>query len=168
MKIQLPANVSPRYAAIAAIAVALAAPMEGLRQYAYYDPPGVLTVCYGHTGSDVRKGVLYSKAECERLLGADMLAAVEQVEACVPGLPWKTAAAWADAVFNLGPKIVCDTRPPPMGATAARLLYEGRYREACEQLPRWNKARVGGKMVELPGLTKRRALERDLCLEGLK
>lgn len=30
-----------------------------------------------------------------------------------------------------------------------------------------NKARVAGKMVELPGLTKRRNLERDLCLEGL-
>ncbi len=31
------------------IAAALAAPMEGLRQYAYYDPPGILTVCYGST-----------------------------------------------------------------------------------------------------------------------
>lgn len=30
-----------------------------------------------------------------------------------------------------------------------------------------NKARVAGKMVELPGLTKRRHLEKDLCLEGL-
>jgi lysozyme len=162
MKVPLPANVSPRHAGIVALAVALAAPMEGLRQYAYYDPPGVLTVCYGHTGS-VQKGRLYSKAECEGLLGQDMLDAVRTVDRCVPGLPWKTAAAWADAVFNLGPTIACDQKR----STAARLLRAGMWREACMQLPRWNKARVAGKMVELPGLTKRRHLEKDLCLEGL-
>lgn len=162
MKIPLPAGTNPRHAAIVAIAVALAAPMEGLRQYAYYDPPGVLTVCYGHTGN-VQKGRLYSKAECERLLGEDMLDAVKTVDRCVPGLPWKTAAAWADAVFNLGPAIACDTGR----STAARLLKSGQWAQACHQLPRWNKARVAGKMVELPGLTKRRNLERDLCLEGL-
>lgn len=162
MKVPLPAGTNPRHAAIVAIAVALAAPMEGLRQYAYYDPPGVLTVCYGHTGN-VQKGRLYSKAECEGLLGKDMLDAVKTVDRCVPGLPWKTAAAWADAVFNLGPAIACDTSR----STAARLLKAGRWADACLQLPRWNKARVAGKMVELPGLTKRRNLERDLCLEGL-
>ena len=37
---------------------------------------------------------------------------------------------------------------------------------ACQQLPRWNKARVAGAMVELPGLTKRRAAEMALCMEG--
>ena len=33
-----------RVAAAAAIATAIAAPAEGLRQWAYYDPPGILTV----------------------------------------------------------------------------------------------------------------------------
>ena len=162
MKVPLPANVSARHAGIVALAVALAAPMEGLRQYAYYDPPGVLTVCYGHTGN-VQKGRLYSKADCEALRGADMLDAVRTVDRCAPGLPWKTAAAWADAVFNLGPAIVCS----PERSTAARLLKSGNLVQACHQLPRWNKARVAGSVVELPGLTKRRILERDLCLEGL-
>ena len=49
--------------AIAAV-VALTASSEGVRQFAYYDPPGILTVCYGHTGSDVKKGVKYSLDEC--------------------------------------------------------------------------------------------------------
>jgi lysozyme len=35
---------------------------------------------------------------------------------------------------------------------------------ACNELPRWTLA--GGK--ELPGLVKRRAAERDLCLQGLR
>ena len=44
---------TPRSKGALALAVALAVPAEGLRQYAYYDPPGILTVCYGTTGRDV-------------------------------------------------------------------------------------------------------------------
>ncbi len=145
------------------IAVALAAPLEGLRRVAYYDPPGVLTVCYGST-TNVDKNKVYSIAECKARLDKDMLAAVETVEKCAPGLPAKTLAAFGDAVYNLGPAVACLTA----NSTAARLLKQGKIEEACNQLPRWNKARVAGVMVELPGLTKRRKLEQQLCLEGLK
>ena len=41
------------------------------------------------------------------------------------------------------------------------------YAGACNQLPRWDKAKVAGVMINLRGLTKRRALERDTCLQGL-
>lgn len=153
---------SKRIAAAIAAATAIAVPAEGLRQWAYYDPPGVLTVCYGHTG-DVDKGRRYSIEECKALLDRDMLNAVLAVERCQPGLPEPVLAAFADAVFNLGPTVACDRSK----STAARLLATQRYAEACYQLPRWNKARVAGEMVELPGLTKRRDAERRLCLEGL-
>ena len=145
---------------IAAIAMTLAIPAEGLRQYAYYDPPGVLTVCYGTTGKDVIKGKKYSLEECRAFLERDMLEAVTIVERCHPGLPDPVVAAFADAVYNLGPSVACDS-------TASRYLAAGKLIAACDQLPRWNKARVGGVMVALPGLTKRRAAEQKLCLEGL-
>lgn len=148
---------------VVALAVALAAPAEGLRQYAYYDPPGVLTVCRGHTGPDVVKGRYYTLAECERFMSDDMQEAVDVVERCVPGIPEKVHAAFADAVFNLGPTIACNTAQ----STAARHLAAKNWIGACQQLPRWDKARVAGVMIALPGLTKRRALERDLCMEGL-
>lgn len=151
-----------RVVAATSIAVALAAPLEGLRQWAYYDPPGVLTVCYGST-KNVVKGVKYSIDECKRRLNTEMLQAVETVERCAPGLPVHTLAALGDAVYNLGPTIVCDTQR----STAARLLKAGKVVEACQQLPRWNKANVGGVMVALPGLTKRRAAEMNLCMQGL-
>ncbi len=144
----------------AAIATALAVPAEGLRQWAYYDPPGILTVCYGST-TNVQKNKKYSLDECTSRLNRDMFAAVQAVERCVPGLPVNVLAAFADAVYNIGPKIVCDL----VNSTAARLLKAGSITLACEQLPRWNKAKVLGVMVELPGLTKRRAAERTLCLE---
>ena len=150
-----------RNASIVAMAIAIATGAEGLRQYAYRDPPGILTVCYGHTGDVERRR--YSLEECEELLSTDMLEAVEQVEKCAPGLPAPVLAAFSDAVFNIGPKVACDTG----NSTAARMLAAGDYQGACDQLVRWDKARVAGVMVSLPGLTKRRAKERDLCLLGV-
>ena len=145
---------------IAALAMAIAIPAEGLRQFAYYDPPGVLTVCYGTTGKDVVKGKKYSLDECRAFLERDMLAAVDTVDRCHPGLPDKVRAAFADAVYNLGPTVAC-------ASTASKYLSAGHLTAACDQLPRWNKARVAGAMVALPGLTKRRAAEQALCLEGV-
>lgn len=146
--------------AATAIAIALAAPLEGLRQVAYYDPPGILTVCYGST-NNVQKGKVYSIAECKARLNNEMRQAIEIVERCVPGLPVNTLAAFGDAVFNMGPTITCDTE----NSAAARFLKAGKLTEACNQLPRWNKAKVAGVYVVLPGLTKRRNLEKELCLQ---
>lgn len=151
-------------AAIVTLAAALAAPFEGLRQYAYYDPPGVLTVCYGHTGSDVVKGKKYDVEWCKAKLAEDMLKAIDDVDRCAPGLPDGVRIAFADAVFNLGSKIVCNTG----ASTAARMLALGDIEGACHQLPRWDKARVAGVMVSLPGLTKRRLREEEICIEGLQ
>ncbi len=156
------ATTGKRVGTAVALAAAIAIPAEGLRQWAYYDPPGILTVCYGST-TDVQKGKKYSLDECKARLDADMLAAVQAVDRCAPGLPVPVLAAFSDAVYNIGPTVACDTSR----STAARLLKAGDLRGACDQLPRWNKARVAGAMVELPGLTKRRAKERELCLEGL-
>jgi GH24 family phage-related lysozyme (muramidase) len=162
-----------RLAVAAALAAALAMPAEGLRQVAYYDPPGILTACRGHTGADVKAGVRYSS---DQWLTSDMRAAVAKVDACAPGLPPEALAAFGDAVFNVGPTIACDTR----NSTAARYLQQysagaaGNQGSdvsvlvaACDQLPRWDKARIAGVLVRLPGLTKRRAAERELCLKGV-
>src|SRR5690349_21182057 len=95
-----------RTAVAAAIATALAIPAEGLRRVAYYDPPGILTVCYGST-TNVEKAKVYSLDECKARLDADMLAAVLIVDRCAPGLPVHVLAAFADAVYNMGPTIAC-------------------------------------------------------------
>lgn len=149
---------SKRTARIVALAAAIAVPAEGLRQWAYLDPPGILTVCFGST-TNVQRGKKYSLEECKARLDADMLNAVQAVERCHPGLPEHVHAAFADAVYNIGPKVACNS-------TASSLLAAGDIAAACNQLPRWNKATVAGRLVELPGLTKRRAKERDLCLHG--
>ena len=148
-----------RKSRIAAAAALIAAPLEGTYLYAYKDPGGVLTVCTWHTGADIVRGQRYSLEQCKALLEKDMLVAVEAVERCHPGLPDDIAIAFSDAVFNVGPKVACES-------TAAKRLAEHRYVEACNELPKWNKQRIGGVLVPLPGLTNRRALEREVCLRG--
>ena len=44
------------------------------------------------------------------------------------------------------------------------VLKAGDIPGACRQLPRWNRATVAGQSVVLPGLTKRRQAEMELCL----
>ena len=154
----MPAPDIKRYTAILGAAAALAAGFEGLRQYAYYDPrPGdaILTVCYGST-TNVEKGKKYSIDECKQRLADDMLDAVRVVERCHPNLPDNVLIAFADAVYNIGPKIACSS-------TASKYLKQGNYEAACRELPRWNKSNG----VVLPGLTRRRLAEMEICLDSL-
>ncbi len=153
-----------RRSAIVAAVVALAAPAEGLRHVAYYDPPGILTVCRGHTGPDVQAGRYYSDGECLQLEQLDAGHAVDQVLRCAPAAPESVAVAFADLTFNAGPTAACDR----VRSTAARYLAAGRWRAACEELPKWDKTHVAGQLVALPGLTRRRAMERNVCLGGLQ
>lgn len=148
----------------AAIATAIAIPAEGLRQVAYYDPPGILTACRGHTGPDVSAHVVYSLAQCDKWLDDDMRKAIAIVDTCAPGLPVPVLAAFGDAVFNLGSTVACNTQE----STAARMLKAGDWAGACRQLARWDKAKVMGIKVPLPGLTARRGKEMDVCLSGVQ
>lgn len=144
-----------RLAAAAAAAAAIAAGFEGLRQYAYYDPrpnDPIVTVCYGST-KNVERGKKYSIEECKRRLDADMAEAVAAVERCHPDLPFNVLVAFADAVYNIGPKVACNS-------TASRFLDQGNYRAACYELLRWDKS--NGKV--LPGLTRRRREDVAVCL----
>lgn len=150
-----------RLARLAALCCAVAAPCEGLREWAYADPgpEHTLTICYGHTGG-VKRGDHMTPEQCRAQLAADMGPAIAQVVRCAPGAPDGVVIAFADLTFNAGPRAACDREH----SAAARLLAAGRWREACEQLPRWNSS--GGAV--LPGLVKRRALEREICLQGVQ
>lgn len=65
-------------------------------------------------------------------------------------------AALVSFTYNVGGGAYCSS-------TLVRLLNNGFTLEACNQLPRWNKA----KGMPLPGLKTRREAERQLCIKGL-
>jgi len=92
----------------AALAMAVIVKWEGQRFVPYYDPVGVLTVCYGHTGPDVIAGKRYTLAECNALLQHDIAVATAMVQRCLPmPKPDHVQAALISATFNIGPRVVC-------------------------------------------------------------
>ena len=58
--------------------------------------------------------------------------------------------------YNIGGQAFCSS-------TLVRKLNAGDTVGACNELSRWTRA----KGIELPGLVKRRAAERAMCLQGL-
>lgn len=138
------------------IATPFVAIHEGLRPKAYLDPVGIPTICYGET-LNVKMGDVQTVENCNIMLKARLKMFGVAVDYIIePPMSAETHAAFTSFAYNVG--IDAFRR-----STLARLYNEGKKREACNQLPRWNKAK--GKV--LAGLTKRREQERQLCLKGL-
>jgi lysozyme len=131
---------------------------EGLRTRAYLDPVGIPTICYGHTGPDVKMGMVWSRAKCEATLLKDIAVHRAGVEKCVhaPMTPNQRDAVVSFA-FNVGVPKFCRS-------TMARKLNARDYIGAADEFPRWKYARVRGRNVVLRGLVKRRTAERNLFL----
>lgn len=144
-------------AAVLAAAAAIVKPWEGVEPTVYADIVGVPTVCYGHTGPDVKLGQpKRTMAECDRLLTGDLAEAYGYVQKCTPGLPEPTQAALVSFVFNVGPAGVC-------GSTLQKHMRAGNIAQGCGQLMRWVNA--GGRRVQ--GLVNRRTAEYKVCMQGV-
>lgn len=137
--------------AAVAMAAAMAMGFEGNAPTPYRDVGGVLTVCYGHTGSVEHRR--YADAECDALLQKDMAEANAIVHRCIT-VPMTIGqeAALTDGTYNAGQALVC-------GSTLQRKANAGDWLGACAELSRWVNA--GGRRLE--GLVRRRAAERALC-----
>src|SRR5450830_368014 len=145
-----------------ALAGVLATWYEGRRLTPYRDPVGILTVCEGITGKDVVPGKTYTPAECDALRDKHLRIADAAVsrQIRVPLTPWQRAAL-IDFTYNLGEEALA-------GSTLARHFNAGNAQAGCEQLSRWVKARVQGKLVTLRGLVDRRGAELEVCLGQLQ
>jgi lysozyme len=120
----------------------------------------VPTVCWGDT-SDVERGRVHSRAECERRLERQALAHTAPVLRCVPQLHGREGPLIASAslAYNIGPNAFCRS-------TAARRFRAGDWRRGCDAFLAWDKARVNGRLLRLRGLANRRHAERAICLRG--
>ena len=126
---------------------------EGLRPSAYRDAAGLWTVGYGHRiGSDV--GAI-SQAQADSYLYADAVKAAMRLSEVVrpevlASLSDAQYAALVSFVFNLG----CDPK-----WTLWAQLNASKLDCIPVQMMRFDKARLGGQLVEVPGLFNRRAAE---------
>lgn len=145
-----------------AIILTVAAPQiakyEGTRYTAYRDITGVLTVCDGHTGRDIKPKTVYTPKECTAMLDQDVTKAAEGVLAVSPELkdhPYTLAAAISFS-YNVG-----------LGtydkSSVRKSFHVGNFKQGCTDLLKY--AYAGGKYSD--GLYNRRKEEYAICMKGL-
>lgn len=143
---------------------------EGFQAKAYLCPAGKLTVGYGHTGKDVKPGMVISQAQADALLLADLRQAEKDVNSLVTAsLTQSQFDALVSFAFNVGSDIDLDTIAEGLGdSTLLRLVNRKDFDLASKEFLKWDKATnpKTGKKEALPGLTKRRRAESILFLGG--
>ena len=141
--------------------VALIKNFEGFSATKYDDGVGVMTIGYGHA---IKKTEVFNKPismqEAEAILVKDLAA----VDAAIS--KWVTVPlnqnqydAIGSFIFNLGAGSFA-------GSTLLKKLNAKDYEGASKEFIRWNKGRVKGALVEMPGLTRRRLAEQKLFATG--
>jgi GH24 family phage-related lysozyme (muramidase) len=126
---------------------------EGLSLTAYRDAVGVWTIGYGTT-LGVRPGMTITVSQAEALLKRDLLrfetAVATGVKVAINDDQFSALVVFS---YNVGEKAFTTS-------TLLKLLNQGNYQGAANELLRWNRA--GGRV--LAGLTRRRRAERALFL----
>ncbi|WP_439117164.1 lysozyme [Pantoea vagans] len=158
MKLRVIATLGAGAVAIASAMLTGGDGLEGSAAKPYHDVVGVLTVCNGHTGSDIVPGKTYTEQECRFLLEKDLNNVAAQIDPfIIQPIPDTTRAALYSFAYNVGPASF-------KKSSLLRHLNAGDTAGACDQLRRWIYA--GGKQWK--GLMNRREIERDVCMWGVK
>jgi lysozyme len=136
--------------------LALTEKSEGLSLVAYRDSGGVLTIGFGHTGTDVTAGMTITLVQAQALLQADLKSAEDSVSDLVQvALTPNQFSALVDFVFNVGEAAFA-------ASTLLSLVNQENFAAAAEQFGRWV---YDGAQV-LPGLVTRREAEKALFLDS--
>lgn len=128
---------------------------EGCRLTAYRCPSGVLTIGYGHTGSDVTAGKKITRSEADRLFDQDVKRFADKVAPIFAGVNLNNNQfdALVSLSYNIGslsikaPTLLRKVKANPNDSTIR------------EEFLKHVNARVNGVLKPLPGLVKRRTAE---------
>ena len=125
----------------------------------YFDIGNVLTVCDGHTGTDIDKDRIYTKAECDAFRNKDILKHQAGILECIK-VPLNRNQVDAFTLFasNVGVSAFCRSN------SVLKPLNAGNYAAACNGMTEW--VFVQGKRVQ--GLANRREFEKALCMKEVK
>ena len=129
---------------------------EGLSLECYFCPSDVLTIGYGHTGTDVYIGQRITEAEAEALLRSDLKYFEKSVNFLIKRpLTQHEYDAIVSFAFNVGVGAL-------EASTFRKRINAGEEKPLCfkQEFIRWNKSFNG----VLPGLTRRREAEIALAL----
>ncbi|SFN18982.1 lysozyme [Nitrosomonas communis] len=141
---------------ISALALVMIASFESYRGTSYDDGVGVQTIGFGTT-EGVKAGDRTGPVRVLRMLYRDANEITKQINECVGDVPvfQHEADAYVSLAYNIGATAFCRS-------TLVKKLKQTPpdYLGACTEILRWDKA--GGRV--LPGLTKRRQQEYQLCM----
>ncbi|HEF8785505.1 TPA: lysozyme [Providencia alcalifaciens] len=139
---------------VIALTVAMLSFFEGVEYKPYKDVVGVLTVCYGHTGSDIIPTKTYTEVECKALLEKDLVIVAKAVNPLIKvNIPDYTRAALYSFTYNVGTGAFSRS-------TLLKKLNAGDHVGACNELKRW----IYAEGVQWKGLMTRREVEEAVCL----
>lgn len=152
----LPASIGPKGIALIKQFEGCARRRPGGLVEAYPDPgtgDAPWTIGWGATGPGIGPGTLWTQAQCDARLEADLERYASEVAAALGDAP--TTQAQFDALVSFHYNTGAIAR-----ATLTARHRAGNIPGAASEFTRWNRA--GGRV--LPGLTRRRAAEADLYL----
>lgn len=151
---------------ISAEGVALMHHFESCRLVAYPDPGSKdghpWTIGWGHTGPEVRRGLVWTQAQADAAFVQDLAATGAGVQRLVKvPLAQGQFDALVSFAYNVGLDENQNGKAEGLGeSTLLRKLNAKDYAGAAEQFLRWNK----NDGVVMYGLTRRRTAERALFL----
>lgn len=139
------------------VGVDLIKTFEGFRSKSYLCPASVWTIGYGST-EGIRKGLIITRDEAEQLLIKDLIRFEKHVNSAIyRPLKWHEFDPLVSFSFNVGYRINGNLRD---------YINKGNANSAMYLLKRYNRARVSGVLIVLPGLQRRREAESFLYLTG--
>lgn len=134
---------------------------EGLRLRSYLDQAGKWTIGWGHTGDDIGQGMIIGLADAIRYLAEDLhFVEYALTRMIVHEIKQQEFDACCSLAFNIGTEAF-------RRSTLLKFLNFGESKKAAEEFLRWCKVTLpNGKKISVPGLTNRRAAEREYFLTG--
>jgi lysozyme len=126
---------------------------------AYQDGGGVWTIGYGHTGPEVKQGLVWSASQGEWALQGDVARTAAQLETGIAaGLLDNEFSALVCLAYNVGVSLLLSSRYTAGGTLAA--VNAGQLGSIQQHIESWNKAKDrDGVLRVVPGLVGRRAAE---------
>ncbi len=145
------------------LAINLIKKFEGFEAQAYIDTDGSAVIGYGLSqigGKPVQVGDRISTEQANAALKAQLQEIQQKLDRAIKvNLSDRQLSALASLSFNVGVDYVAQS-------ILVRKINAEDYTGAASEFLRWDKANVGGALIPMPGLTRRREAERQLFLEG--
>jgi GH24 family phage-related lysozyme (muramidase) len=134
---------------------------EGFSEHAYVDTDGTPVIGYGMSqidGKSVQVGDRITQSQADAALEKKITKIQQEIRLSVQvDLNANQLGALSSLVFNTGSNVLNNS-------TLIAKLNAGDYTGAANEFPRWNKANVGGRLLPLEGLTRRRLAEQQFFL----